>query len=47
MCSFKSEIQMTIKQKNRILLGGFTVLVLIAYQFSFKKTLAPALQLIN
>ena len=31
---------MTIKQKNRIFLGGFTVLVLISYQFSFKKTLA-------
>ena len=31
---------MTIKQKNRIFLGGFTGLVLISYQFSFKKTLA-------
>ena len=31
---------MTIKQKNRIFLGGFSVLVLISYQFSFKKTLA-------
>ena len=31
---------MTLKQKNRIMLVGFAVLLLVAYQFAFKNTFA-------